>query len=1410
LRFRWPGARRPHSPTPPNLAVLTAVAAAAAIAVAAPLPALAVPAVPGAPARPAAGRPAPVTLGQALAQARHTNKTVQVASATTVSSTLAANPDGTLTVTETNMPVRKRVNGKWASLDATLHRNADGSVSPAVTSSSLRLSGGGAGPFATTTTLGHALSMSFPARLPAPALSGPTATYANALPGVDLVVTADSQGGFKDTLVVRNAAAARNPALRSLAFRTSVTGGLSLRTDANGILSAVSRGGRVMYQEPAPAMWDSRAAAASIPSKVQAATGRRVDQRTGQPLASGITSAGEAARVARVGLRASAGTLTYTPDQALLSGKSTVYPVYIDPVTDGAPLSYWAEVNTIPATDIKPSEFQVGYNGWQSPLFTARTFVTMNTPTEIFGSTTRISSASLFMTETDGPTCDASAGDTGVQVWRTGTVSASAVPSWSAQPSWIALEQTRSFVHGHDSTLCPAKSEGFNVAEAANWAAGGSHPTMTFGIKGDDESDKYSWKEFGSTVTMSITFDKPPFVSSQSTSPGTTCAGGDTAGKGDMMLNATVKSPLGTKAGPLSATFHVTDTTKGTTVSGLKTFTGLTSGAPVSQRLTETTLNGLVGGQVNAFSWYVTVTDGTLSATSRTCSFSYDPTTPGAPSVDYGANGWTTDSNGNVSATIGTTVDLTVTPPDGATVSGYDYQLNGAAGKFAPGTGAITLHLIPLARTNVVAVTAISAGGNVGGTFPFIFDAVAPANRADGDLTGGGAPDLVTAGGGTTGLPPGLWLSTQEQAPGQPNGDGTLHGSMTDVGQFGNGFVGDNSPSDFTGAQVISGLFSDNGLQDTLVYYPTGSYAGEGVILDSNGDGAPDQNKDDYAPNPDDPADSALTTEIKKDEFIDNDPNQYGDSPLQVANGYNADPGDDSFFPDLITVNGDSANGYYLEYYQNGHADGKYSQGLPMPDATPDRTMDWNNWMITSMAEPATTANPNGVVDLFLYKPSSGALYLWQNYQVTSDDPYNATDSYTSYQLAASGWQPVAVGSSVTELRAADITGSGPALWAVSNLGSVTPWTVSRLSANGTATIIPGTSQSLLSPSHAWRLGDDTTNSSGAITAADTGGVTALPFTGGGGATWSDQSDLFKPSVQFDGSTGYLATTSYAVVPADGFTVSAWVKPSVLGGVVLAQTAVHTSCMDINIDTTTIGGTTYGRWNFRMSNADSSSRTWATATAGDTYYVKLGAWTHLTAVYDHADNYMRLYVNGIPAAAAAPPATWGGGCNTFALGRYWDQDAFHGYFKGKIADVQAWRGVVMTPAEVASISGTPGYVLFPGGTYASAATATTWQWQTACGNMNFYQGKITIKQTCTQSGTFTFGPGGCATSPTLNFQLSDGNLVIRCNGTATWASGTSGNPGDVMFFQPDGNLVIYNTYGLTLWASGSQNAPMDS
>ncbi|MBC3842144.1 hypothetical protein GXW82_23870 [Streptacidiphilus sp. 4-A2] len=70
-----------------------------------------------------------------------------VASQTTQTHQLIANPDGTLSAVDNPLPVRVEQNGSWVPLSATLVQNGDGTYSPAATPNGVVLSGGGTAPW---------------------------------------------------------------------------------------------------------------------------------------------------------------------------------------------------------------------------------------------------------------------------------------------------------------------------------------------------------------------------------------------------------------------------------------------------------------------------------------------------------------------------------------------------------------------------------------------------------------------------------------------------------------------------------------------------------------------------------------------------------------------------------------------------------------------------------------------------------------------------------------------------------------------------------------------------------------------------------------------------------------------------------------------------------------------------------------------------------------------------------------------------------------------------------------------------------------------------------------------------------------------------------------------------------------
>lgn len=191
----------------------------------------------------------------ALTQAKKTGKPVLVDQDTTSTSEVDANPNGTFTMRSTAVPTRTRVNGKWAPIDTTLHANPDGSIAPNATDDQVRFSGGGNQSMVALTNGVSQVTIAWPGALPKPRLSGDTATYPDVLPGVDLQLTAEPSN-FREALIIHDATAAANPALRAIHLAIAGTG-LALGADAQGELTATDAHGNAALAMSAPMMWDS-------------------------------------------------------------------------------------------------------------------------------------------------------------------------------------------------------------------------------------------------------------------------------------------------------------------------------------------------------------------------------------------------------------------------------------------------------------------------------------------------------------------------------------------------------------------------------------------------------------------------------------------------------------------------------------------------------------------------------------------------------------------------------------------------------------------------------------------------------------------------------------------------------------------------------------------------------------------------------------------------------------------------------------------------------------------------------------------------------------------------------------------------------------------------------------------------
>ncbi|MEU1692292.1 hypothetical protein ABZ590_12320 [Streptomyces hirsutus] len=278
-------------------------------------------------------------------------------SATTESSQVFANPDGTFTQDMNAAPVRaRRDGGTWAPIDTSLVRASDGSVRAENTTVGLTFSGGGSGDgLVTLKGKGHELQLGWPTVLPEPRLDGNTATYAGVLPDVDLKLTALSSG-YTSVLVVKTAEAAGNPALSKINMTVS-SGGLGIAPTADGGFVARDSDGTPVFESPSGRMWDSAgdtpASATTTTQSASTASSAEAEARNepkaiqvaplpaagGEPDPEEGPGSGDAA--AKLPLKVTGTTLEITPDPALLRGEDTVFPLYIDPPTKGITLGDW-------------------------------------------------------------------------------------------------------------------------------------------------------------------------------------------------------------------------------------------------------------------------------------------------------------------------------------------------------------------------------------------------------------------------------------------------------------------------------------------------------------------------------------------------------------------------------------------------------------------------------------------------------------------------------------------------------------------------------------------------------------------------------------------------------------------------------------------------------------------------------------------------------------------------------------------------------------------------------------------------------------------------------------------------------------------------------------------------------------
>jgi hypothetical protein len=120
------------------------------------------------------------------------------------------------------------------------------------------LSGGGDGPAVVMAEGGRELSLRWQANLPKPTMAGDTATHAEVLSEGRSAV-AGAAAGVSEPIKVKTRQAASSSALSKIRFDVGGKG-LTLRADAEGVLTAVDAGGGRVLSSLALMMWDAQGA----------------------------------------------------------------------------------------------------------------------------------------------------------------------------------------------------------------------------------------------------------------------------------------------------------------------------------------------------------------------------------------------------------------------------------------------------------------------------------------------------------------------------------------------------------------------------------------------------------------------------------------------------------------------------------------------------------------------------------------------------------------------------------------------------------------------------------------------------------------------------------------------------------------------------------------------------------------------------------------------------------------------------------------------------------------------------------------------------------------------------------------------------------------------------------------------
>ncbi|MFJ2851281.1 MULTISPECIES: LamG domain-containing protein [Streptomyces] len=198
-------------------------------------------------------------------------------------------------------------------------------------------------------------------------------------------------------------------------------------------------------------------------------------------------------------------------------------------------------------------------------------------------------------------------------------------------------------------------------------------------------------------------------------------------------------------------------------------------------------------------------------------------------------------------------------------------------------------------------------------------------------------------------------------------------------------------------------------------------------------------------------------------------------------------------------------------------------------------------------------------------------------------------------------------------------------------------------------------------PSGIWHLDNNGNDSTSAV---------QHPLTLGGTSAYTTLARSGAGALKLNGTGAYAVTSSTVLDTSKSFAVSAWVRPgdTSRSQTVLSQKGTNLSGYALHYSASV------EKWAFSKYASDAVGS--AAVRSYSTAKPVVNAWTHLTGVYNAADQTVQLFVNGVPQGQPVTGAPAWNATGPMQFGRFHSAGSYVESLNGSVDEVHVWSRAV--------------------------------------------------------------------------------------------------------------------------------------